>query len=96
MQVFNTILNNILKEMYDAKGIILKQKKLSMAYDHIKSYSNISRFKSIFCKRTVPKLSKDKFCNLECLVCHKLYRKKKSQCNMIYFTAHSSNIPKIM
>ena len=26
-QLFNTILNNILKEMYDAKGIILKQKK---------------------------------------------------------------------
>ena len=61
----------------------------------IKSYSNISRFKSIFYKRTVLKLSKDKFCNLECLVCYKLYR-KKSQCNMIYFTAHSPKIPQIM
>ena len=38
----------------------------------------------------------DKFCNLKCLVYHKLYRRKKSQCNIIYFTAHSSNIPKIM
>ena len=81
--------------MYDAKGIILKQINCRWHMTTIKSYSNISRFKSIFCKRTVPKLSKDKFCNLECLVCHKLYRKENSQCNMIYFTAHSSNIPKI-
>ena len=81
--------------MYDAKGIILKQKKCRWHMTTIKSYSNISRFKSIFCKRTVPKLSKDKFCNLEYLVCHKLYR-KKSQCNMIYFTVHSFNIPKII
>ena len=44
----------------------------------IKSYSNISRFKSIFAKEQIPKLSKDKFCNLECLVCQKLYRKKNN------------------
>ena len=62
--------------MYDANGIILKQKNCRWHMTTIKSYSNISRF-FYFCKRTVPKLSKDKFCNLECLVCHKLYKKKK-------------------
>ena len=45
-----TILNNILKEMYDAKGIILKQKNCRWHMTTIKSYSNISRFKSIFAK----------------------------------------------
>ena len=45
------MLNNILKEMYDAKGIILKQKKIvDGILTTIKSYSNISRFKSIFAK----------------------------------------------
>ena len=51
--------------MHDAKGIILKQKNCRWHMTTIKSYSNISRFKSIFCKRIVPKLSKDKFCNLQ-------------------------------
>ena len=37
--------------MYDAKGIILKQKKNCRWHmTTIKSYSNISRFKSIFAK----------------------------------------------
>ena len=52
--------------MYDAKGIILKQKNNCRWHmTTIKSYSNISRFNSIFAKRTVPKLSKDKFRNLD-------------------------------
>ena len=79
--------------MYDAKGVILKQKSCRW---HMTTINHIVIFQDLsFCKRTVPKLSKDTLCNLKCLVCHKLYR-KKSQCNMIYFTTHSSNIPKIM
>ena len=66
MQVLNIILNNICKGMYDAKGIILKQKQNCRWHmTTIKSYSSISRFKSIF-TNTVPKLSKDKFCDLGC------------------------------
>ena len=63
--------------MNDAKGIIPKQKKCRWHITTIKAYSNISRFK----------LSKDKFCNLEYLVCHKLYKKSHS---ITYYTLQTT------
>ena len=40
--------------MYDAKGIILKQKKCRWHMTTIKSYSNISRLISIYAKEQFP------------------------------------------
>ena len=54
----------------------------------IKSYGNILRFKSIFAKEQFLNYLKTNFCNLGCNI--------KSKCNIIYFTAHSSNIPEII
>ena len=70
--------------MYDAKGIIVKQNKTNCRWHMttIKSYSNISRI-NLFLQRTVPKLSKDKFCKLGCLVCHK-QTKITVQHNILY------------
>ena len=68
--------------MYDAKGIILKQKSCRWHMTTIKSYS-IQDLSLFFCKRTVPKLSKDKFCNLRCIVCH-VAKKITVQHNILY------------
>ena len=74
--------------MYDAKGIILKQKqKMSMAYDH--HNSNISRFKYIFAKEQFLNYLKT---NLGYLVCH-VQKKNHSLTLILYspFLQHTYN-----
>ena len=52
------------------RGSYWNKKKLSIASDHHKVIYIFQDLSLFLQKKTVPKLFKDKFCNLGCLVCH--------------------------